>query len=129
MRGLAMNGPRSLIDPCRSSPPYVDLTHERTVGPAVVYCHPWEISAEARSLPGTPRYVSLWKRLGLRRMRPALERLLATFPFRAIREVYAPELDGGAEVAARGGNGRTPGAARGAGDHLRAGRDGNGLAR
>lgn len=67
-------------------------THEEAVGPAVVYCHPWELDPEARSLPGTPRYVSMWKRLGRRRTLPALRRLLAAFPFRSIREVYADEL-------------------------------------
>ncbi|MCC6764310.1 MAG: polysaccharide deacetylase family protein [Deltaproteobacteria bacterium] len=67
-------------------------THETTVGPAVVYCHPWELDPEARSLPGTPRHVRLWKRLGRARTLPALTRLLATFPFRPIREVYANEL-------------------------------------
>ena len=67
-------------------------THERAVGPAVVYCHPWELDPTPRSLPGTPRHVRLWKRLGRDRTLPALERLLAAFPFRAIREVYANEL-------------------------------------
>ncbi|MCC6847562.1 MAG: polysaccharide deacetylase family protein [Deltaproteobacteria bacterium] len=66
--------------------------HEAAIGPAVVYCHPWELDAEVRSLPGTPRHVRLWKRLGRARMLPALTRLLATFPFRPIREVYANEL-------------------------------------
>jgi polysaccharide deacetylase family protein (PEP-CTERM system associated) len=70
--------------------------HQATVGPAVVYCHPWELDPEARTLPGTPGYVRIWKRLGRRRTLPALRRLLATFPFRAIREVYAAELDGSA---------------------------------
>lgn len=67
-------------------------THEDTVGSAVVYCHPWELDAEVRSLPGTPGYVRLWKRLGRRRTLPALRRLLANFTFRSIREVYAHEL-------------------------------------
>lgn len=67
-------------------------THEDTVGPAVVYCHPWELDPEARSLPGTPRYIQMWKRLGRRRTLPALRRLLASFSFRSIREVYADEL-------------------------------------
>ena len=51
--------------------------HEEAVGPAVVYCHPWELDPEARTLPGTPRYVRLWKRLGRTRTLPALQRLLA----------------------------------------------------
>ena len=42
--------------------------------------------------PGTPRYVQLWKRFGRGRTLPALRRLLATFSFRSIREVYADEL-------------------------------------
>jgi polysaccharide deacetylase family protein (PEP-CTERM system associated) len=67
-------------------------THEETVGAAVVYCHPWELDAEARSLPGTPRHVRLWKRLGRSRTLPTLRRLLANFTFRSIREVYASEL-------------------------------------
>jgi hypothetical protein len=36
--------------------------------------------------------VRLWKRLGRTRTLPALQRLLATFTFRSIREVYADEL-------------------------------------
>lgn len=67
-------------------------THERAVGPAVVYCHPWELDPEARSLPGTPRHVRLWKRVGRQRTLPTLRRLLAEFTFRPIREVYADEL-------------------------------------
>ena len=67
-------------------------THETAVGSAVVYCHPWELDPEARVLPGTPRYVRLWKRLGRRRTLPTLRQLLANFTFRSIREVYADEL-------------------------------------
>jgi hypothetical protein len=67
-------------------------THEAAVGSAVVYCHPWELDPEARALPGTPRYVRLWKRLGRRRTLPTLRQLLANFTFRSIREVYAAEL-------------------------------------
>ncbi len=67
-------------------------THETEVGAAVVYCHPWELDPEARTLPGTPRHVRLWKRLGRGRTLPALRRLLADFTFRPIREVYADEL-------------------------------------
>jgi len=67
-------------------------THEQAVGPAVVYCHPWELDPEARTLPGTPRYVRLWKRLGRDRTLPTLRRLLTNFTFRSIREVYADEL-------------------------------------
>jgi polysaccharide deacetylase family protein (PEP-CTERM system associated) len=66
--------------------------HEEAVGSAVVYCHPWELDPEARSLPGTPGYITLWKRLGRGRTLPALQRLLGTFTFRSIREVYANEL-------------------------------------
>lgn len=66
--------------------------HEAAVGPAVVYCHPWELDPEVRTLPGTPRYVRLWKQLGRARTLPALTRLLATFTFRPIREVYVHEL-------------------------------------
>jgi hypothetical protein len=67
-------------------------THEETVGPAVVYCHPWELDPATRSLPGTPFHVRLWKRVGRRRTLPALRRLLADFTFRPIRDVYADEL-------------------------------------
>jgi polysaccharide deacetylase family protein (PEP-CTERM system associated) len=66
--------------------------HEAAVGSAVVYCHPWELDPEARALPGTPRYVRLWKRLGRGRTLPTLRQLLADFTFRSIREVYADEL-------------------------------------
>lgn len=67
-------------------------THEDTVGPAVVYCHPWELDPEARALPGTPRYVRIWKSLGRGRTLPTLRQLLGNFTFRSIREVYADEL-------------------------------------
>jgi polysaccharide deacetylase family protein (PEP-CTERM system associated) len=67
-------------------------THEQAVGSAVVYCHPWELDPEARSLPGTPRYVRAWKRFGRTRTLPTLRQLLADFTFRSIREVYADEL-------------------------------------
>jgi polysaccharide deacetylase family protein (PEP-CTERM system associated) len=66
--------------------------HEAAVGSAVVYSHPWELDPEARTLPGTPGYVRLWKRLGRGRTLPTLRRLLADFTFRPIREVYADEL-------------------------------------
>ena len=81
-------------------------THEETIGPAVVYCHPWELDPEVRSLPGTPRHVRLWKRLGRRRTLPALERLLTTFSFRPIREVYAHELSLDASASPRDRHGR-----------------------
>jgi polysaccharide deacetylase family protein (PEP-CTERM system associated) len=70
------------------------LRHQHAVGAAVVYAHPWELNAEARSLPGTPRYVRLWKRVGRRRMPVNLGRLLDEFRFAPIREVYAAQLDG-----------------------------------
>jgi polysaccharide deacetylase family protein (PEP-CTERM system associated) len=66
--------------------------HEADVGPAVVYLHPWELAPTPRALPGTPRHVRLWKRLGRARTLPSLRRLLAEFRFAAIREVYADEL-------------------------------------
>ncbi len=62
------------------------------VGSAVVYVHPWELEPSARALPGTPRYVRLWKRLGRRRTLPSFRRLLADFEFGPIREVFAAEL-------------------------------------
>jgi len=66
--------------------------HETTVGPAVVYMHPWELDPVTRTLPGTPRYVRLWKRLGRSRTRSNLCHLLTDFRFAPIREVYAAEL-------------------------------------
>jgi len=66
--------------------------HERAVGRAVVYMHPWELSPELRALPATPRYVRLWKRLGRGRTLPSFRRLIADFRFAPIREVYAAEL-------------------------------------
>jgi peptidoglycan-N-acetylglucosamine deacetylase len=66
--------------------------HEAAVGSAVVYCHPWELDPDPHSLAGTPGYVRLWKRLGRGRTLPSLQRLLAEFTFRPIREVYAVEL-------------------------------------
>jgi polysaccharide deacetylase family protein (PEP-CTERM system associated) len=66
--------------------------HEAEVGPAVVYLHPGELEPTARALPGTPRYVRLWKRFGRSRTLPSLRRLLAEFRFAPIREVYAAEL-------------------------------------
>jgi polysaccharide deacetylase family protein (PEP-CTERM system associated) len=68
------------------------LAHQASVGPAVVYLHPWELETAARTLPGTPSYVRLWKRLGRGRTLANLERLLAEFRFGSIREVYAAEL-------------------------------------
>jgi len=66
--------------------------HQAEVGPAVVYVHPWELDPVTRTLPGTPGYVRLWKRLGRSRTRSNLGRLLTDFRFAPIREVYAAEL-------------------------------------
>jgi polysaccharide deacetylase family protein (PEP-CTERM system associated) len=66
--------------------------HAATIGPAVVYTHPWELDPVPRVLPGTPGYVRLWKRLGRRHALPRFRRLLADFRFAPIREVYAAEL-------------------------------------
>ena len=66
--------------------------HEAAVGPAVVYLHPWELDPVTRTLPGTPHYVRLWKRLGRSRTRLNLSRLLTDFGFAPIREVYGAEL-------------------------------------
>lgn len=68
------------------------LRHQREVGAAVVYLHPWELAPVARALPATPRHVRFWKRLGRTRTLPNLQKLLAEFPFASIREVYAREL-------------------------------------
>jgi polysaccharide deacetylase family protein (PEP-CTERM system associated) len=66
--------------------------HEGSVGPAVVYTHPWELDPVARTLPGTPHYVRWWKRFGRHRTLPTFRRLLADFRFAPIRDVYAGEL-------------------------------------
>ena len=66
--------------------------HEAAVGPAVVYLHPWELDPVQRTLPGTPRFIRLWKRLGRGRTRRNLSCLLADFDFAPIREVYAAAL-------------------------------------
>jgi polysaccharide deacetylase family protein (PEP-CTERM system associated) len=66
--------------------------HETAVGSAIVYLHPWELDSVQRSLPGTPGYIRLWKRIGRRRTRANLARLLGDFRFAPIREVYAAEL-------------------------------------
>jgi polysaccharide deacetylase family protein (PEP-CTERM system associated) len=63
-----------------------------TTGPAVVYVHPWELDPVVRALPGTPRYVRLWKGFGRARTLPNFTRLLDDFRFAPIREVYAAEL-------------------------------------
>jgi len=68
--------------------------HAATQGSAVVYAHPWELDPVPRSLPGTPRHVRLWKRVGRARVRPRLQRLLHDFRFAPIRDVYARELAG-----------------------------------
>ena len=66
--------------------------HERAIGPAVVYTHPWELDPVARTLPGTPRHVRIWKRLGRAQTLPRLRRLLEDFRFAPLRHVYAAEL-------------------------------------
>jgi polysaccharide deacetylase family protein (PEP-CTERM system associated) len=68
------------------------LAHQTAIGSAVLYVHPWELHTEARALPGTPRYVRFWKRLGRRRALPSLQRLLKEFTFGPLREIYAQEL-------------------------------------
>lgn len=60
--------------------------------PAIVYFHPWEIDA------AQPRLQASWKSrvrhyTNLRRMEAKLRRLLASFAFAPIREVYAAWLD------------------------------------
>jgi polysaccharide deacetylase family protein (PEP-CTERM system associated) len=66
--------------------------YEAERGAAVVYVHPWELAAEPRALPGTPRYVRLWKRLGRARALPSFRRLLHDFDFGPIREVFASHI-------------------------------------
>jgi polysaccharide deacetylase family protein (PEP-CTERM system associated) len=89
----AAGGPMLRFLPYRTIHRFL-LAHEAAVGAAVVYLHPWELAPVARSLPGTPRYVRLWKRLGRSRTLPSLRRLLADFSFAPIREVYAEQLAG-----------------------------------
>ena len=66
--------------------------YEAARGPAIVYLHPWELEAEPRALPGTPRYVRLWKRLGRRRTLASFQRLLDDFTFGPVHEVFAAQL-------------------------------------
>jgi polysaccharide deacetylase family protein (PEP-CTERM system associated) len=68
--------------------------HEETVGPAVVYTHPWELDRVSRALPGTPIHMRWWKGFGRARTRDSLRRLLGDFRFAPIRDVYAAELAG-----------------------------------
>ncbi len=62
------------------------------VGPTVVYTHPWEIDPESPKLPGTPGYVRWFNNVGRSRMRGKIARLLSTFRFAPITEVFATEL-------------------------------------
>lgn len=62
------------------------------VGPAVVYTHPWEIDPDSPKLPGTPRYVRVFNRIGRGRMKRQLRRLLGEFRFAPLAEVYADLL-------------------------------------
>jgi polysaccharide deacetylase family protein (PEP-CTERM system associated) len=64
----------------------------REVGPAVVYTHPWEIDPDSPKLPGTPSHVRWFNTVGRSRMREKLSRLLGTFEFAPLAEVYAKEL-------------------------------------
>ena len=68
--------------------------YEQQRGAAVVYLHPWELDPTPRALPGTPRYVRLWKRLGSGRTLPSFRRLLQDFEFGPIREVFAAHIEG-----------------------------------
>ena len=62
------------------------------VGRTVVYTHPWEIDPDSPKLPGTPGYVRWFNNVGRSRMRAKIDRLLSTFRFAPIREVFASEL-------------------------------------
>jgi polysaccharide deacetylase family protein (PEP-CTERM system associated) len=68
--------------------------YEQQRGAAVVYVHPWELEPEPQTLPGTPRYVRLWKRVGRARTLPSFRRLLEEFDFGPIREVFASCIAG-----------------------------------
>jgi len=62
------------------------------VGPTVIYTHPWELDPDSPKLPGTPRYVRWFNTVGRTRMPDKLGRLLRTFQFAPIAEVFASEL-------------------------------------
>jgi len=64
----------------------------RDVGPAVVYTHPWEIDPDSPKLPGTRAHVRWFNTVGRARMSEKLARLLQTFRFAPLAEVYAAEL-------------------------------------
>lgn len=64
------------------------------VGKTVLYTHPWEIDPDSPKLPGTPGYVRWFNNVGRRGMRAKITRLLETFRFAPIRDVFREELDG-----------------------------------
>jgi polysaccharide deacetylase family protein (PEP-CTERM system associated) len=66
--------------------------YNREVGPAVLYTHPWEIDPASPKLPGTPFHVRWFNGVGRSRMPAKLERLLRSFRFAPLREVYAGKL-------------------------------------
>jgi peptidoglycan-N-acetylglucosamine deacetylase len=72
----------------------------RTVGPGVVYTHPWELDPGSAKLPGTPGYIRFFNGFGRQRLPGKLARLLDEFHFAPIAEVYAAELAGDAARAA-----------------------------
>ncbi len=71
---------------------YLERFNEE-VGPTVVYTHPWEIDPDSPKLPGTPGYVRWFNNVGRSRMRDKIDRLLSTFAFAPIAEVFSAELD------------------------------------
>jgi polysaccharide deacetylase family protein (PEP-CTERM system associated) len=74
----------------------------RTVGPGVVYTHPWELDPGSAKLPGTPGYVRFFNGFGRQWLPGKLERLLAEFRFAPLAEVYATELRAAAAPATSG---------------------------
>lgn len=62
------------------------------VGRTVLYTHPWEIDPDSPKLPGTPSYVRWFNNVGRSRMRAKIARLLRTFRFAPIAEVFGAEL-------------------------------------
>jgi polysaccharide deacetylase family protein (PEP-CTERM system associated) len=71
----------------------------RTVGPAVVYTHPWEIDPGSGKLPGTPAYIRFFNAVGRQRLPAKLVRLIMDFRFAPLAEVYAAELAGAPAAA------------------------------
>lgn len=60
--------------------------------PAVVYLHPWEVDAEQPEVAGAPPLARFRHGVNLHRTESRLHRLLETFRFGPMRDVFAAEL-------------------------------------